>query len=470
MQKSLLLVMGPAIFLILYFLLPFEGSMAAMLGMAAWMLLWWITEVVSLSVTALLPIVFFPVLGILTPAELSSYYAHPLVFLFLGGFLLALGLEKINLHLRISLSILSRVGSQPRALLGGFLVSTALLSMWISNTATAVMMYPIALSVSKLLSKDTKGKAQLVLLLAVAYGANIGGIATLIGTPPNLILAGFLDQQFGYTLSFFTWMLWGVPIAAVLLLLGFLVMRLWLPKDVVHQDDTLQFIQNERTKLGSLSIDEKRFLMVFGLTIFAWMTRPLLVQYFQLTFFTDTTIALAAGVLLFVIPGKQAGEGLLIWRDTEQLPWGILLLFGGGLSLAGGFAAMGIIEAIGGFVQGLPVTHLWIWVLLVTFFGIFATELMSNLALVTVLLPLLLALSQFLGVSFLQVALPFTIASSCAFMLPMATPPNAIVFAGGKIRIKDMVLVGLVINFLALVLLVSVFGFLITSKLPVVGN
>jgi sodium-dependent dicarboxylate transporter 2/3/5 len=215
---------------------------------------------------------------------------------------------------------------------------------------------------------------------------------------------------------------------------------------------------------------EKRFLMVFGLTILAWITRPILVEYFQLKFFTDTTIAMAAGILLFVIPGKQAGEGLLLWRDTEQLPWGILLLFGGGLSLAGGFAALGIIEAVGGFVQGLPVADFWIWVFLVTFFGIFATELMSNLALVTVFLPLLLGLSHFLEVPFLQVALPFTIASSCAFMLPMATPPNAIVFAGGKIRIKDMVLVGLVINFLALGLLLVVFGFLFPSGLPNVSN
>ncbi len=452
------LLLGPTLFALLIAfgsgVFPLTDSQIKMLALAVWMLTWWLAEVVSLSVTALLPLILIPLLGILSQDDVAQHYAHPLVFLFFGGFLLALGIEKWNLHRRISLWILLRTGTGPKQILLGFLITAALLSMWISNTATAVMLFPIALSVSKELSNqgiDCDG-LEVRLLLAVGYGANIGGIATLIGTPPNLILAGYLSSTLNTTIGFLEWMQFGVPI--MLLLLGgtFLILKVGLNEPATPGTSANNFLKNAYTDLGPLTTGAKRFSAVLFATILMWLFRPQIADWMGIPNFSDTTVALLGGTFLFVMGSGSGGPRLLEWQDTKNLPWGILLLFGGGLALAAGLTETGLIDVFGSAFNSLADYPWWAILLAITVFGIFATELLSNMALVTVMMPVLYGVSVHLDVPFLSLAIPLTIGSSCAFMLPMATPPNAIIFAGGSITIKQMATFGFFINLLAVLL------------------
>ncbi len=461
------LIGGPAGFAVCMALVPEgeTGIMVKMLAVAIWMLIWWLTEVVSISVTALLPLILIPALGILPLTTISSLYTHPIVFLFFGGFLLALGIEKWNLHRRIALNILLKTGSRPRNVLLGILLATGLLSMWISNTATAVMMFPIALSIAAIYRQKYEASEsspfQLIFLLAVAYGANIGGIATLIGTPPNLILAGFYHDTFNRDISFIAWFSIGFPLSIILGAAVFYYMGRFLPD---NESDSAQeeFIRSELAVLGKISVAEKRFLVVFCLTALAWMIRPQLAEILPFEEFTDTTVALIGGLMLFIIPsGNEHDPVLLQWSDTVKLPWGILLLFGGGLSLASGLQHTGIVSLMGQYIIGFDMGTMLIIIALVTIVGVFATELISNMALVAAMMAVIVVIGETLNIPFLILAVPLTIGASCAFMLPMATPPNAIVFGGGGIRIRQMAAIGIVLNVLA-VLLISLFVFTIS--------
>jgi sodium-dependent dicarboxylate transporter 2/3/5 len=427
-----------------------------LLGIAAWMLVWWITETVHLGVTALLPLLLFPVLGLGTAKELAGYYAHPLVYLFFGGFVLALALEKSSLHYRIALCILKRTGTKDTGLIAGFMLATGFMSMWISNTATAIMMLPIATSVLGVLNEEKQSKLSRPVLLSVAWAANIGGMATIIGTPPNMIFAAFMSEQMDRPIGFMEWLPVGLTATVVLGITAFWIITRGLPKDVLNDEEeqnTARWIAGEWHSLGGLTPVQKRVAVVFSFTAMLWILRPYLAQWIPVIQWSDTAIALASAVMLFALRDGNQGN-ILDWEDTKNLPWGILILFGGGLALAGTLQGSQWFELMSTGLENLGQLPQWVWLLIVAIIGVFATELLSNMALVSALLPLLLSLSLAIGVPMDALSLPLVLGASCAFMLPMATPPNAIVFSTGKLTISYMVYRGIVMNVLAIALIV----------------
>ncbi len=427
-----------------------------LLGIAAWMLVWWITETVHLGVTALLPLLLFPVLGLGTAKELAGYYAHPLVYLFFGGFVLALALEKSSLHYRIALWILKRTGTKDTGLIAGFMLATGFMSMWISNTATAIMMLPIATSVLGVLDEEKQSKLSRPVLLSVAWAANIGGMATIIGTPPNMIFAAFMSEQLDRPIGFMEWLPVGLTATVVLGVTAFWIITRGLPKDVLNDEEeqnTARWIGQEWHSLGGLTPVQKRVAVVFTFTAIMWILRPYLAQWIPAIQWSDTAIALASAVMLFALRDGNQGN-ILDWEDTKNLPWGILILFGGGLALAGTLQGSQWFELMSTGLENLGQLPQWVWLLIVAIIGVFATELLSNMALVSALLPLLLSLSLAIGIPMDALSLPLVLGASCAFMLPMATPPNAIVFSTGKLTISYMVYRGIVMNVLAIALIV----------------
>ncbi len=427
-----------------------------LLGIAAWMLVWWITETVHLGVTALLPLLLFPVLGLGTAKELAGYYAHPLVYLFFGGFVLALALEKSSLHYRIALWILKRTGTKDTGLIAGFMLATGFMSMWISNTATAIMMLPIATSVLGVLDEEKQSKLSRPVLLSVAWAANIGGMATIIGTPPNMIFAAFMSEQLDRPIGFMEWLPVGLTATVVLGVTAFWIITRGLPKDVLNDEEeqnTARWIGQEWHSLGGLTPVQKRVAVVFTFTAIMWILRPYLAQWIPGIQWSDTAIALASAVMLFALRDGNQGN-ILDWEDTKNLPWGILILFGGGLALAGTLQGSQWFELMSTGLENLGQLPQWVWLLIVAIIGVFATELLSNMALVSALLPLLLSLSLAIGIPMDALSLPLVLGASCAFMLPMATPPNAIVFSTGKLTISYMVYRGIVMNVLAIALIV----------------
>jgi len=432
-----------------------------LLGIALWMLLWWITETVHLGVTALLPLLFFPLLGLGTGKEMAVFYAHPLVYLFFGGFVLALALEKVGLHYRIALWILRKTGTKDKGLIAGFMLATGFMSMWISNTATSIMMLPIATSVLAVLQEGKREKLARPILLSVAWAANIGGMATIIGTPPNMIFAAFMSDQLDRPIGFMEWLPIGLSAAAVLGIVAFLVLTAGLPKDVLddaEEANTRTWMQEEWNRLGALSSPQKRVAIIFSLTALLWIIRPYLMEWIPQIQWSDTAIALGSALLLFSVFSGEGGT-LLKWEDTARLPWGILVLFGGGLALAGTLQSSLWFDQLGQYLQTLGQLPMWGWVAIMAVLGVFATELLSNMALVSALLPLILSLSYALGIDLQQLSIPLVLGASCAFMLPMATPPNAIVFSTGKLTIPYMVYRGIVMNVLAVVVLVLIAQF-----------
>lgn len=421
----------------------------------------WLTEALPISVTALLPIVLFPTLGVSPVRDTTAPYADPLIFLFLGGFLIGLAIERWNLHRRIALTVLSRVGAREDLQVGGFMLATAGLSMWVSNTATAVMMLPVALSVVPRRPDGSvepgKERFATALLLSVAYASSIGGIATLIGTPPNAFLRGFMEQNYDIKIGFAEWMLIGVPVSAVMLVLAWLLLtRPLFRLGREEMPDARAAIRRGLADLGTASIAEKRVAIVFGLTALLWITRPLLDGLVPQLQISDTTIAVAGALLLFVIPsGVERGRFLLTWDEAERLPWGVLLLFGGGLSLAGAVAGTGLAEWIGSELQALAGWPALAVVLAVTVLVIFLTELTSNLGTTATFLPVVTALAVGIGQPPLLLAVPAVLAASCAFMLPVATPPNAIVFASGHVTIPQMARAGLWLNFTGMAVIIA---------------
>jgi len=464
------LFLGPILFLTILLLttplLSKQGD--AVIAVALWMVIWWLSEAVSISVTALLPLLLFPLLDVMPIAEVGNNYGSPIIFLFFGGFVMALALEKVNLHRRIALNIIKITGTTPNKVVLGFMIATASLSMWISNTATAVVMLPIAMSVIKLLTNDTDGFTKkdknfaISVMLGIAFSANAGGIATVIGTPPNSILIGLLENEYQIEISFLKWMAFGLPFSIIMIALSYLTMvHLIFPSKGLNFTASKEVIKNELEKLGPTAPKEKMVLAIFGVTVSLWVFRTLINAALPNLGLTDTMISLFAAIALFSIPfNLKKGDFILQWKDTEKLAWGILILFGGGLALANGMSVTGIVDRVSlAIAEGDFSVSVTAGLLIVLM--LFMTELMSNVALVAVLAPVVAGIAIGLGIPVVYLLIPVTMASSCAFMLPMATPPNAIVYASGFIEVKDMVKAGVLLNIIAVLLLILLFEFVI---------
>lgn len=466
LSKKIGFLAGPLL-CILVLVLPFDiinPAIDRVIAIAAWMIVWWITEAVSISVTALIPLALFPLLGIGDIKSVASNYANPIVYLFFGGFVIALALEKVQLHKRIALSILKITGTKANGIVLGFMIATALMSMWISNTASTVVMLPIAVSVIQLLMDDTDGFTKndknfaLSIMLGIAFAANIGGMSTLIGTPPNSVMLAFLNESYNIDIGFFQWMKMGVPFAILMLAITyFCITRIFFPNRLGRIGESGNIIQSELKKLGPMSRGEKIVLVIFLCTAIAWMLRSYLNTLLPNITLTDTTISVIAALAMFVIPlDLKKGEFPLDWKDTSRLPWGILILFGGGLALASGLKDAGFIAMIGDYISSQTDWSIWVVTAVLIFLMLFMTELMSNVALVTILIPLVVGIAIGMDVPILQMVIPVTLASSCAFMLPMATPPNAIVFASGHVRVGEMARIGIVLNLISVGLLFAI--------------
>lgn len=473
------LILGPLLFTItLTFFSPdgLSKEGLAVLASTIWIAVWWITEAVPIPVTSLLPIVLFPLTGGLDLGTTTSSYGSDTIFLFMGGFMVALAMEKWNLHRRIALNIISLIGTNTDRIVLGFMIATGFLSMWISNTATAMMMVPIGLAIIYQVSDALKddpaidtskrnfgfGKA---LMLGIAYSASIGGIATLIGTPPNTALAGVVKEMYGVEISFAGWMLFGVPIASVFIMLTWVyLVKIAYPLKVKSLPGGREVITLEKERLGKASYEEKTVLILFLMTALAWITRSFVLVKINENI-SDATIAMMAAVILFVIPSKnKKGDHLLDWPTAVKLPWGILLLFGGGLAIAAGFSESGLSAWIGNHLTAFEGFPMIILLLMVSTLVIFLTEITSNTATANMMYPIMASFSLALGIHPYAMMIAAGVAASCAFMLPVATPPNAVVFASGYLRIPDMAKAGFFLNIVGAILVTLAVYFL----LPVV--
>ncbi|MDA8947765.1 SLC13 family permease [Flavobacteriaceae bacterium] len=475
MQRRIALVLGPLLFILVLVLKPFVGLSDqghSVLGSSLWIALWWVAEAIPIAATALLPIALFPLSGGMELADTTASFGHKYVFLYLGGFLIAIGIEKWNLHRRIALNIIAFIGSDVRKIILGFMVATAFLSMWISNTATSVMMLPIGIAIIKQLKDNPNtiedenlifGKA---LMLGIAYSASIGGIATLIGTPPNLVLAGVIQSTYGYEITFLEWFSFGFPVSILLLLFcWFYLTRTAFKFKQTEFPGGKEEILRLKTDLGPIGYEEWRVALVFFLAAIFWISRSFLLQPI-FPKIDDTIIAILFGLLLFIIPSKKKGKPLLNWKDTTNLPWGIILLFGGGMALAKAFEQSGLANWLGQLMTEFGGLSLFLLLLLLVTAINFLTEITSNLATTAMLLPVLAPLALEVGVHPFGIMVGCAVAASCAYMLPVATPPNAVVFGSGYLRIPDMVSKGIVMNIFS-ILLISIMVYFL---LPIVWD
>lgn len=425
---------------------------------------WWVTEAIPIAVTSLLPMVILPITGIASMKAAAAPFASPIVMLLMGGFIIAKSVERWNLHERIALNIVVRAGTNPAALVAGFMAAAALLSMWISNTATTIMLLPIAVSVAHAVlgKEDLKAPFTLALLLGLAYGASIGGLGTPVGTPTNLIVIGYLSDQTGQEISFGTWMLIGIPMVVIMLPAAWFTLTRWAFKLDVSAGGKGQAVLQERlSTLGQVRTPERRVLIVFSLIATSWIFRKLLngVEIAGLMPFegvSDPLIAIAGAIVFFLIPSgsqKEKGTMLLDWETATTIPWGVVLLFGGGLSMASAITSSGLATWLGGEMAGLTTLPLIVIMVALTTFIIFATEVSSNVATASALLPVVGAIASAGGADPVILAMPVAMAASCAFMLPMATGPNAIVFASGHVSIAQMAVVGIRLNLLGILLI-----------------
>lgn len=465
-------IAGPLAFLLIWILEPagLAPAASAVLAVATWMAIWWISECLPLGVTALLPIALFPLVGVSTTAEAAAPFANEVVFLYLGGFMLAAALERWNAHHRVALAVIGAVGTTSRRLVLGVMLATAFISMWISNTATAAMMYPIALAIGSMFGEGPAARSQrMALLLGVAFAASIGGMATLIGTPPNLILAGAARELIGVELDFVTFLKYGLPVAAILLpacwaLLVFVFHRERLELDAA----SVQKLYDRRTALGRLSDGERRVLIVFGMVALAWLFREpkeigaLSIPGLSSVFgrITDAGIAVIGAILLFLLPGRGADgdppRPLLTWKEAREIPWDVLLLFGGGLSLAAAMGTSGLAAQIGLWMSGLEGLPLPVVMLGVAAGTVLISELASNSATASMGMPIAVSLAAALGQPPLLMMLVIGLAASVGFALPMATPPNAIVFGSGELTVRDMARAGLALDIVGILVVVGV--------------
>ncbi|WP_257349740.1 SLC13 family permease [Pseudalkalibacillus decolorationis] len=461
------LILGPLLFAITMLFFKPEGlsdEALAILASTIWIATWWITEAIPIPATSLLPLILFPLTGGLTGDLTASAYGDNTIFLFMGGFLIALTMQKWNLHKRIALFIIAAIGTSTERIILGFMVATGFLSMWISNTATAMMMVPIGMAViyqaSEQLKKEGKEKFDVenfnfgkAIMLGIAYSASIGGLATLIGTPPNTIFAAVVKKTYDITISFAGWMMFGVPIAIILLTLTwFYLVKVAFPMKIRELPGGKAVIKNEQKTLGAMSPEEKIILTVFTLTALAWISRSFILVNLNENI-NDTIIAMTAAIILFLIPSvSKKGEFLLDWETAKGLPWGILLLFGAGLAIASGFQESGLDEWIGSQLTILEGINFFLILIIVVTLVIFLTEITSNTATATMMYPIMASLAAALSVHPYSLMIGAGVAASCAFMLPVATPPNAVVFGSGYLRIPDMARAGFWLNLISIVI------------------
>ncbi len=482
-SKRFALVFAPLLALVLFLVLPesyvdpagkevaFSTAGRATLAVVLWMALWWFTEAVPIAITALLPIVLFPLFGIATPAQAMSPYASDVIFLFMGGFLLAAGLQKWGLDRRIAMRTLAVVGTKASHVVAGMMGVTAFVSMWVSNTSTAAMMVPIAIALIGVVRSSRPGNTPdacernfaVSILLAVAYGASIGGMATIIGSPPNGLFVRFVEQTYGDQVSVLDWMRVGVPVTLIMLPMTWLLLTKVLFRNSIGEvAGGREWVRNELAKMGALSRGERVVLVVFLATVLLWIFGPLLRDLEigggkPLARLSDSTIAMIAGIVLFTIPVKpEHGIRALDWDSAKNIPWDVLLLFGGGLSMAAAIQANGAAGLEGAQAAALAELPALGIVMGVSTLVVFATEFTSNTALAATMLPLLAAAAPTLGVLPETLLLVTALGASAAFMMPVATPPNAIIFGTGMITIGQMVKAGFILNIVAILVITFV--------------
>ena len=444
-----LIILGPVITLVLYFFLVGNGWASAAAITASITLLcalWWVFEPVPIPFTSLLPLALFPLLGVLTPAQVGQSFGSPLILLLLGGFMLSTAMADSGAHRRIALYMVNLFGGgSARGLVLGFMAAAAVLSMWISNTATTLMLLPVALAVLE----QTERKLAIPLLLGIAYAASIGGLGTPIGTPPNLIFMQVHLDQFGHTPSFPQWMSWGIPVVILLVPLA----GLWLTRGV-----KLSF-PVQLPEVGAWRSSEKRVLIIFSLTALCWITRQAPFGgwsgWLNLPQANDASVALIAVILMAALPNGEGGR-LLRWEAASKIPWGVLLLFAGGIAIANAFIQSGLADIIAAQLSGIANLPTWLLILTMCLSVTFLTEVTSNTATASLLMPLLAATATATGIDAMLLMVPAALSASCAFMLPVATAPNAIVFGSGRIRVKEMARAGFVLNLIGAVVITAV--------------
>jgi sodium-dependent dicarboxylate transporter 2/3/5 len=479
-QYWLSIFLGIALSLAEYLFNPFalKADAAKAVAVAILMISWWITEALPMPAVALLPLILHPLLQLSTIEEASKSYSNPVIFLFMGGFMIGLAIQKWDLHKRIALHIVKRTGTSGDRIILGFIIATGFLSMWLSNTATTMMMFPIALSVIVVMKEHEKPgpglvNFSLVLMLVIAYASNIGGMATIIGTPPNVAFIGFIEKKYGYSVQFLDWMMICTPLALLLLAALYFALTKWLfPNHIKSSGEANAFINKEIKALGKLSVAEKRVLIIFIGTALLWITKDLLngLKLFRLD---DNMIAITGALALFATPSGNRKDNkpvmVLDWHDTSKMAWGILLLFGGGIAMAGSLEKAGVMSQIGIWLAGFSHTGGFTLVFLIVLISIFLSELMSNVAQVIVLAPVLAALADALHLDPLLLGLPMTLAASAAAMMPMGTPPNAIVFSSGLVRLKDMLKAGFVMNIISIIVITLFSWFLLPLVMKVLN-
>lgn len=477
-RQKIGLILGPLLFILTLLFANFPGlsyEAKAVLAATLWIATWWSTEAIPIPATSLLPIILFPLTGASEMKAVTASYGDGTIFLFMGGFIVALAMERWNLHKRIALNIISWVGTDTDRIILGSMVATGFLSMWISNTATAMMMMPIGLAIIYQLSETLKGSIEIktnpgefpfgtALMLGIAYAASIGGLGTLIGTPPNAILAAQVKKLFDIEISFATWMAIGVPLVIILLIITWLyLVKMAFPMKIKDIPGGKEIIDREIEALGKMSFEEKSVLIVFFLTAFAWITRSFILEDF-IPGIDDTMIAITAAVVLFLLPAKNGNStSLMNWETAKKLPWGVLLLFGGGLAIAGGFKDSGLTTWIGEQLTSLKGVSYLLILTMVVALVIFLTEITSNTATATMMMPIMAGFATAMAVHPYGFMVGAALAASCAFMLPVATPPNAVVFSSGYIKIGQMAKAGFWLNLISIVVIVLIIYLLLPS-------
>ncbi|WP_413376644.1 SLC13 family permease [Alkalihalobacillus sp. 1P02AB] len=462
------LLLGPLLFILTLLFFHPEGLTSEgrlILATTLWIATWWITEAIPIPVTSLMPLILLPLTGTMTGPDVASSYGNDIIFLFLGGFFIATAMEKWNLHRRIALFIIAVIGTSTQRIMLGFMVATGFLSMWVSNTAAVMMMVPMALAITAQVAATLKEdnsdlpKFEKSMLFGVGYAGTIGGFATLIGTPPTIIFAGQVRELFGVEVSFASWMMFAAPLMIIILLCTwFYLVKFAFKINLKHLPGGKELIQDERKKLGAISYEEGIVATVFIFAAFMWITKDFFwngesALILQLTGISDGMIAMIATILLFLIPGKASAR-ILDWADSRDIPWGVLLLFGGGLAIAAGFQSSGLSTWLGEQLTVLDGLHMIMIIAGATLLIMMLTEITSNTATATMIMPILASLAVAINVHPFALMIPCAIAANCAFMLPVGTPPNAIIFGTGKLKIIEMVRTGFALNVFSTILIV----------------
>lgn len=485
----LTLASGVLLFLLVIIFKPFgiDSKAAKVLAVGVLMITWWVTEALPMPAVALVPLVLFPLMSVAPIKEVALSYGDSILFLFMGGFMIGLAIEKWNLHKRIALSIVKITGTSGDRIVLGFILATGFISMWLSNTATTMMMYPIAASVIHVVKENHKGSANLgnfalTIMLAIAYSSNFGGIATIIGTPPNVAFVNYIHDKYNYTIQFADWIVICMPLSILLLFSLYVVMtKMLYPNRLSSDPATKDHIRNELKQMGPLSGAEKRVLIIFLCTASLWILQEPINTLLSLKAVSakigtikldDTIIAMMGALALFICPAGNnnvpGSRKILEWSDTTKMAWGILLLFGGGIALASALQKAGLIQQLGQWIAGFSGSGGLVLILMITLISLFISEVMSNIAQVIVFSPVMAGIADAIGINPLLLGLPMTLAASAASMMPMGTPPNAIVFASGHIKLNQMLKTGFVMNIISVILITLFCWFFVPLLIPAV--